>query len=189
MTKKIIPTKDSRQMQTVHKYFEGMEVIEATANLYIQPLQEDIDSGVPEDPRNCLFSRACQRMYNSRTVLFYGTIAYVDLMCEDGIRRVHRFQIGFQAQRYLRTFDDRRELSLKGFYLRAPTPSEVLSVVRKRSAEQHARNKQKRKALMKGETIVKNGTPKKRPAPKVGRLSILRNGTGMAQFPPSKIKA
>lgn len=162
------------------KWFGELEVIEAKKGIRIQPNESDIKNAVRNDPMKCVFSKACQRMWSAKTVVFFGTVAYVDLLDKNGVRHVERFMISSAGQKFIKAFDRGQKLSLKGFWLNAPTKSQT---AKERTKNSKQTSKARRKAILLGKTIVKGKLrPKRRPSQM--RLStFFRNGMGMAQFP------
>lgn len=162
--------------------FGDMEVVEASETLHIQPQRCDIESAAQDDPANCAFSRACQRMYDSSVVLFFSTVAYVDLLDEHGVRKVHRFRIDKPAQEFIKAFDAGEDVGPGGFRLSPPPPGMTLNGV----AEQRKRRTARRRAaLIKGETHEPD--PRFRHAgmnrPTAARFRNFRSGAGMVHFP------
>ena len=161
----------------LRRWFGNLEVIEAKAELRVQPNEEDIKNAIPNDPKNCVFSRACQRMWSSTAVVFFGTIAYVDLLDKNGVRHVERFTISSEGKRFIRAFDAKKPIRPKGFVLLPPTASTTIEARNARS------KKDRRRAVLKGKSTGSNARRPKR-KPTGIRLSVFRNGTGMVQFPP-----
>ncbi len=184
MTKnrKIKDINSNKNQSYIKKFYAGLEVVEAKNDLHIQPSEADIQTAIPNDPKNCIFSRACQRMWGAKSVVFFGTVAYVDLLCSDGKRRVHRFVLDKDAREYVREFDVGNPLDPRGFTLHKPPASGTVAAKSKQQ-----KKRRKRKALLKGETIIKMGAPRPVKKPRTMRISAFRNGTGMAQFPQVEV--
>lgn len=167
------------------RYFENLEVVEASAPLHLQPQHCDIETAQRDDPTNCAFSRACQRMYGSRVVLFFGTVAYVDLLDENGEKKIHRFVIDRKAQEFIKAFDAGEDVRPGGFRLSPPPPSSTLDGCATRSKKLKARI---RSALLKGEAYEPD--PKFRNEgmkhPNATRIRNFRTGTGMVHFPKAR---
>jgi hypothetical protein len=163
---------------SLRKWFGDLEVIEARHDIRIQPNEEDIKNAVPNDPTQCVFSQACRRMWSSNAVVFFGTVAYVDLLDKHGVRHVERFNISEQGKRFIREFDAGMTIAPKSFVLHAPSPRKTAAAINESIKEW----KRKRKAILKGRAV---GSKAKRPKRKPTglRLSMFRNGMGMAQFP------
>jgi hypothetical protein len=162
----------------LHRFFGDLEVVDAKKELRIQPSLEDIETAIPEDPHNCVFSRACQRMWGSTAVLFFGTIAYVDLLTNTGKRRIERFKISSEGQRFIQAVDSKKKKVAPAGFLLLP-PSRSLSLEGKRQVYSEYL-KRKKEALLVGKSKPKHGI---RPKPKTVRLAAFRNGSGMVHFP------
>lgn len=167
------------------RYFNGLRVVEATEALHIQPQRCDIETAERDDPANCAFSRACQRMYDSSVVLFFGTVAYVDLLDPDGDRRVHRFRIDPRAQAFIKAFDAGDDVKPGGFRLTPPPPAATLAGI---SARTKKRTVRIRESLLKGEAHepdqrFNHGGMRH---PNAKRIRNFRNGSGMVHFPKVK---
>jgi len=146
-----------------------IEIVDATSPLRVQPNQEDIRSAIAGDPMNCVLSRACQRSFGSKAVLFLGTVAYVDLLDEDGNRRLERFRIDGPGSRYIKAVDSFEPVSPRGFTL---TPQPVSSQ-RKAMRRYHKKYKKaEAEAKARGVTLG-DGTRRKRRPPTVARLATL----------------
>ena len=91
-------------MEVVRRWFEGLEVIEATEMLRIQPNEDDIVDAIASNAELCVFSRACKRQWNATKVMFFGTVAYIDLLDYEGKRHVERFTIPKKARAYILEF-------------------------------------------------------------------------------------
>jgi hypothetical protein len=174
--------RSSKRDSELRKVFGEYEVVDATTALHIQPQQCDIDAAVRGDPCNCAFSRACQRMYGSKFVLFFSHVAYVDLLDEGGARKIFRFRIEKAAREFIKAFDAGEEVTSGGFRLSPPPPSYTLEGLAKQGQRDKAR---RREALLKGETYEPD--PRFRNAgvksPGAERLRNFRHGTGMVHFP------
>lgn len=161
------------------RWFGDLEVVEASRDLHVQPKEEDAINGIRKDPSQCMFSKACQRMYDSTVVLFFGTVAYVDLLDEDGIRRVNRFMIDSPAQAVINAYDKGKKVNGAGFKLRAPRETETVD-------NKNQRNKERRESILKGERPrLLSGRKEKSqssPNPWPARMDFFRNGSGRVHF-------
>ena len=129
------------------------------------------------DPTQCAFSRACQRMWESSIVVFFSTVAYVDLLSDEGTRRVERFIISKGAQDFIRAFDDGEHVNPKGFVLSAPRPSQTVD----RQTQAQSDHKER---ILKG-TISGERGPQDPPRAYTWtnrRASFYRHGAGMVHF-------
>lgn len=177
VAKKGTPSADRVGLQ---KWFGNLQVIEAKTELRVQPNKADIECAVKADPRNCVFSKACQRMWGSTAVVFFGTVAYVDLLDSNGVRHVERFMIGREGKKFIRDFDAGKKLLPKGFRLPPPT--------RTQTAAGQAAKARRREALIKGRAISTNDAPRPKRKPTSIRLSVFRNGKGMVHFPQAQAR-
>lgn len=160
------------------KWFGDLEVIEATHSIRIQPNESDIENAVRNDPMNCIFSKACQRMWSSKAVVFFGTVAYVDLLDKNGIRHVERFSISAEGKRFIKAYDQKKKIMLKSFLLLPPAQTLTSKAVAKKSRKDR---QAKREAILLGKTT---GAKRPQRKPTGMRLStFFRNGNGMVQFP------
>lgn len=161
------------------RWFGDLPVIEAQKELRVQPNSDDIKNALKNDPANCAFSRACQRMWDSKVVLFFGHVAYVDLLGKEGKRRVERFMVSSAARQYIKDFDDGKTVPAAGFVLMPPSPSQTIEG---RAAAVRA----KRKALLKGRAVPskKHQRVAKKAAAHARhmRVSTFRSGRGMVYF-------
>lgn len=143
--------------------FGGLEVVDAREPLRIQPMECDVHGATVKDPTNCVFARAARRQYGALKVLFWKSTAYVDLVSEDGVRRVHRYLVSAPMYELLAAFDRGEPIEPgRAFILRPPTANERLPALRARSKERNKTEKGKlctrasavRKALGKAKTEV-----------------------------------
>lgn len=171
--------------EAIRRFFDGLEVIEAKRELRIQPNAVDSKDAVRDDPTACVFSRACQRVYGSQAVLFFKTIAYVDLLGtrgkSKGKRRIERFTIGHAGRKFIRDFDAGKVTSPAGFVLLPPSQCATLVGV----AQSKARLKKKsREAILVGQKRYGSKAKRKPRKASVSRIKGLRNGMGMVHFSP-----
>lgn len=113
------------------KFFDGLPIVEAKAPLRVQPSKADIRGATKNDPENCVFSRACKRMWDCDRVLFLGTRAYVELLDKRGKRHVERFDIDAASRKMIKDFDAGKTIDPAGFVLRPPCKSHTLEGLRK----------------------------------------------------------
>src|SRR5262249_38561966 len=106
------------------RYFLDMEVVDADHDLRVFVNKHDLECAERGNPTECVFAKACKRLYGSRAILFFRSVAYVDLPDEEGIRRVYRFLIGRAAKNAIEKYDRTGEAHPGGFLLSAPRPSE-----------------------------------------------------------------
>jgi hypothetical protein len=96
-----------RQADEVRAIFGGLEIIEATTDIVVYVTAEEQQYSKRGDPNNCMFSNACKRAFGSQGVLFYPSVAYVDMIDpRDPTRRiVMRFLLPPDTRRKLESFD------------------------------------------------------------------------------------
>lgn len=136
-------------------FFGDLPLVEARKPLRIQPSAVDIKTAKRKDPENCVFSKACKRMWNAKKVVFLGSRAYVQLLDQNGNPRIERFNISNQGQRMIQAFDAGKKVDPAGFILLPPGKSSTLSGIRKM-------NKMRRDGTIKN-LVPQRGSNKKRP--------------------------
>jgi hypothetical protein len=127
---------------------KDIETYDATFPLRVQPTEADMVGADPKDPFNCFFVRAIKRMYGSYAVVFWKTIAYVDLINGQGVRCIYRFSVPKDATVRLGRFD-RGEDFPKGaaITLLPPTKAETLQQKRRSASVRSKRYIDRRKQL------------------------------------------
>lgn len=108
-------------LQKVKEWFGGLPVVEAKHELRIQPSAADLARSIRNDAQRCVFSQCARRMWGASKVVFFGSMAYVDLLDERGNRRVERFRIGYAGRRLIKDFDMGKKVKLSGFLLKPPS--------------------------------------------------------------------
>lgn len=184
-------TSNTHRGAALKRWFGSSEVVDAKTDLYINVTKADIAKSKPGDICNCAFSTAAKRTYGSKSVLFMGTVAYVDLPLPTNPekRQICRFINSRVGVEFIRTFDaDKEKAQPGGFFLKAPAPSHTLEA----KATSHRRQDHRRRAAMKG---IRTGddvaSGKLKTAVRktfVGvRVNSFRNGQGMVQFVKEKV--
>ena len=139
-----------REARDVRSMFGDLPLIEAKAEMIVYVSASDVETGVPGDPEHCMFSQACKRAFGSRAVLFYPTVAYVDMLDEDGHRIVMRFRVADKTRRALQRFDALHAAAKDAeatFRLFPIPPKATLEAMRKRQ-------RQRTKAIKSGKHTV-----------------------------------
>lgn len=174
---------NARSLNEIKRVWGDIEVVDASKDLrvFIQP--EDVKKATKKDPGCCVFAQACKRQFAATKVLFWRSVAYVELPGPGGKRRVERFMLSSEMRDLIENFDKGNEIpTLAGFELKAPGPSRTFEG----NTARHRRFRAlKRKALIKG---VRKG--EKRGNQGDGRYSKpsivvdleVRHGTGRVQF-------
>lgn len=167
----------TREKAALDRFFEGLPVEEADAQLIVMASEGDAKGAERSDPANCALARACKRLYDSTAVLFFRTRAYIDLPNEKGKRVVKRFLLSDSARAAVVRFDRTGEFPPAGFVLAPPTKSQRLEYNRKQ-------NKQRRDAVLRGEREAP--TPNGVASVRGESLAFegVRSGTGMVHFSP-----
>jgi hypothetical protein len=177
---------ENKVLEAVKRFFgdEHLEVVGAVHELRLQPNTEDIATAIPNSPTNCALANAAHRMFGSTAVFFWGTVAYVDLIGPDGVRRIERFYLSKEAMRYAASLDLQQKIDPGGFILLPPTPSRRLDT----RLEKGRRLAARKKAKLVGQATGKSHSGKgKRKPPKA--YALTRNGTGQVQFIPGRTTA
>jgi hypothetical protein len=126
----------------IRRLWGKTEVVDALEPLRVIVEPCDVASAARTDPAHCVFANACRRLFRSSKVLFWRTVAYVELPDENGKKRVERFVMGETMRQVIASFD-RGEgvLPEAGFILRPPTSRETLERKREKGARSEARMK------------------------------------------------
>lgn len=160
-------TISGQQQEAFEKYFAGMPLKEAEADLYIHITAEEAVGGAPGDPENCAIAMSCRRVFGSTAVVIMRSIAYVDL---EGT--VYRFQVPKATlEKIIRPIDAGLTAEPGMYRLKKPGVNKTLE-------QQHVRNA-KRDARLKAQG--KPTRPVKRYPPRfvmAGHPGFLRNGSG-----------
>jgi hypothetical protein len=185
MTKKASPKKASRRVsvsdrasEIIQRTWGDVPVLDATENLRVFILPEDTVGAVRKDPGCCVFARACQRTFGATKVLFFRSVAYVELPDDAGKKRVERFTMTPGMRKLVEAFDAGKSVIPEGgFLLKAPTYSRTFEHSRAKKTAQRERQKLLGKAERKGNA----GSGRYEDAPLVVDLSV-RSGTGAVHF-------
>lgn len=168
----------SAQQEALTRTFGDLPVVDAKTDLRVPIMPVDIKKGVRKDPVRCALAQACIREWGSTAAVFFKTRAYVDIVGEDGVRRVERFTLSPASREVVESFDRGKPVPSDGrqMVLSAPTPGQTLDA-------EYARNKRYRRAVRKG-TYTRRG-PSRRgvSTPRAEPLDLeVRNGTGQWQM-------
>jgi hypothetical protein len=103
--------------------FQGRPVEEAKRALRVFPNANDADTAIQKDPAHCAFANACRRMFGSHEVVFFRTIAYVELPDGKGRGATHieRFYLPKAVRRQIIEFDRTGRFVADGYALAPPT--------------------------------------------------------------------
>jgi hypothetical protein len=98
-------TSNKQVLTYIHETLGDVEIKDATFKLRIQPLPVDAEGANPKDPFNCFYVHTIKRMYGCKIVVIWKTVAYLDMVDTDGIRRVYRFMISQETISRTAAFD------------------------------------------------------------------------------------
>lgn len=129
-----------REAHDIRQTFGDLPLVEAKAEMIVYVSRAEIDHSVRADPHNCMFSNACKRAFGSRAVLFYPTIAYVDMLDENGQRIVMRFRIGAKARAAIEAFDNAEGPQVEGTFKLSPVGKGQTLAESNKRARQRQRN-------------------------------------------------
>lgn len=173
----------SRSLNEIKRMWGDVEVVDAQKDLRVFVQPEDVKKATKKDPGCCVFAQACKRQFAATKVLFWRSIAYVELPGPDGTRRVERFTLSPEMRDLVENFDQGNYVATDaGFELKRPRPSRTFEG----NTARHRRYRAvKRKALIKG--VRKGEKQANRDKVKKSTTSIVvdlevRNGTGRVQF-------
>lgn len=153
----------------VGRFFRGLPVLEATEPLRITVLRQDIAQAQRLDPNNCVFAKACKRLFDSHAVLFLRRRAYVELPDSKGKRVVFRYIINDEMLDQIIAFDKTGIAPEGGFVLNPPSPSTTIDAIHKawKRHEADLRAGKKRKGPTRGPSKVR-----------AKAMSLVRDGRG-----------
>jgi hypothetical protein len=173
----------TRSTQEIQRHWGDIEVIDATKDLRVFIKPEDVASAKSKDPGCCVFAQACKRQFAATKVLFWRSVAYVELPGPDGKRRVERFELSPHMRQLIEDFDKGNAVPLSaGFELKRVRPHMTFEV--KRQNNNASREKRKNAAIngtREGTSSGNQGKGKYSKPPIVIDLEV-RNGKGMVQF-------
>ncbi len=172
--------------QEIKRIWGDMEVVDSEKELRVFIAPEDVAKATRKDPAYCVFAQACRRQFHATKVLFYRSVAYIDLPFE-GRRRVERFLMPDKMRDLVESFDrGETKIPQDGFVLKAPTPSNTLNNTAKKSSEDRLRAKRRMLEGQSAEVRKKSpglgqGKGKFRDKPLVMDLAV-RSGIGAVHF-------
>jgi hypothetical protein len=158
----------------INRFYGDLPVGDSDDDLRM-PLDEvDKRKGVRGDPAKCAVALGLSRYFGATAALVFKTVAYVDILGEDGVRRVERFKLSKASQATVEAFDRGEPIPADGraLVLKAPSSGERLDAKLKRS--------RRREKALKGD--YRGPAKKPRPAPKDMKV---RNGSGQWQMRPA----
>lgn len=150
---------------TVRRLWGNLPVKDATEILRVMPTERDVTKATRHDPSACAMAQACRRMFHSRSVLFFRTVAYVDVPQANGTRAVERYFLNANAREQILRFDRTGKFDPAGYTLHAPHKSKRLDAIAKKSREYYSQVEDKY-----------NFNKRHKATPRV--IHNVRNGTG-----------
>lgn len=142
--------RSTQQAKVLEQVFGDLPIVDAYAPLRIMVTPADVKGSKKKDPANCALSRACRRQFGSSKVLFFRSKAYVDLPNEDGELEVNRFYLLHKHREAIIHFDKTGEMTLGCIFLSTPTPSQKLSVERRKNERRQQRINQHKQKVNNG---------------------------------------
>lgn len=121
-----------REAGDLRQAFGELPIVEAKADTIVYVSRDEIGHSVRRDPHNCVFANACKRAFGSRAVLFYPTIAYVDMLDSEGNRVVMRFRVSSKTRAAIERFDQVGDAAEATFVLSAIPKGSTLAAEAKR---------------------------------------------------------
>lgn len=100
-----MPSTIKGRQKSIFQNFGNTPVVDGDDPLRLHPKEEDALGAVCKSPTECVLARCARRMYGSTAVVFLKTSCYVDMLDEDGIRRVHRWPVPARVRKQLERFD------------------------------------------------------------------------------------
>jgi hypothetical protein len=173
----------SKSNNEIRRLWGDIEVVDAKKDLRVFISPEDVRSATAKDPGCCVFAQACKRQFSATKVLFWRSVAYVELPGQNGKRRVERFALSPQMRSLIEDFDRGRPVAMDaGFELQAVKPS--MQFERKRLVCTKWRERRK-KALLNGTRL--NASSGNQGKGKYSKPAIVvdlevRSGRGRVQF-------
>jgi hypothetical protein len=176
-TKQINSGRKHKSSDQIQRLWGDIGVVDAKNDLRVFIHPEDIRKATRKDPGCCVFAEACKRQFSATKVLFWRSVAYVELPGPGGLPRVERFLLSSVTRRLIENFDKGNDLGTNlGFDLIRPKPSMTLKAKTQRN---------RKTALLKGISKVKSKAT--RPNGRFNDPAIVidlsvRNGSGRVQF-------
>lgn len=145
----------------VKRFFHGMPVVDAKRELRVFILPEDIANAERSNPTECVFAKACKRLFGSHRVAFFHGVAYAELPLPTGSSRIERFMLPKATRDSILVWDRAGVADPGGYLLLPPSIGETLD----------------HKLQWRRRQNYKRPVQKKPPAP-----VDFRSGTGLVKF-------
>lgn len=178
--------KPSPTTSILKRMFGDLPVRDARHELRVFALPCDIKDAKTGDPSQCVFAKACHRLFDAKKVFFFRSVAYLDLLQDDGNRVIERFIVPEKVKNLIIEFDKTGICPPGGFVLEPPTLSQRLDSGKRRRQSRDAakRNydtkkrrdrKKRREAVLKGDSVPTQDA-------KEWEITHQRWGNGMVHF-------
>lgn len=160
MPQKLSPRgRGKKGRDAILRLFHGVPVRDAKHPLRVVPLARDIRGAKTKDPQNCVLARACRRMFRTSTILFWRSVAYVELPDERGKPHVERFVLSQHMRENIALFDRTGKADPAGYTLNPPAIGQTLEHKRRYQAEwaSKAQPKRNKRIHVSGNFEVRDG--------------------------------
>lgn len=125
--------KNDEGMREIRRLWGDIDVIDSAKDLRLMIVPSDVASAKRKDPGACVFAQACKRSFGSSKVLFFRSVAYVEIPDSAGRLRIERFIMPPPMRAMIEAFDKgEATLPKAGFILKAPSYARRLDNERKR---------------------------------------------------------
>ena len=171
------------QVEILKRFFKGLPVREADGDLLVSVLRSDGVYAKRNNPEECVFSKSCQRLYNSTAVVFFAKVVYMDLPDEEGNRVVFRFLGSEKMCRAIKKYDETGTFEPGIYKLLAPAKSQQLNVIRERSRLRTTELTKAKKRVLerRRKALIKNKARRVKTLTSAGIVGFVRNGGGLVQ--------
>ena len=127
LAKRTSASRNTKSYEHIRRHWGDIEVVDAANDLRVFVQPQDVASATTKDPGCCVFAQACKRQFAATKVMFWKSVAYVELPGPDGTRRVERFTMSPDMRNLVENFDQGKSvIPDAGFLLKAPRPSYTL---------------------------------------------------------------
>ncbi len=159
-------------MKKLGRMFDGIQVVDAKKELRVFVNAKDISTAIRKDPAHCAFSNACRRLYGTHSVVFFRTVAYVELPDGKGSTRIERFSLRKITRKLIIKFDRTGKASPDGYSLLPPSKGFTMDH-RRKVGQEYATSGARREM----DARRRDPSHKKKKEP-----TGLRSGKGIVQF-------
>ncbi len=122
--------KTATHNKLIERLFNGLPVVDAKKDMVIKAIAADVKAAKRRDPFNCVFAKACKRLFGSHTVAFFRNYAYVE-----NNNQIERFSLPRATRDSVMMFDKAGKAEPGGYLLRPPSPSDTLEARTQRGRE------------------------------------------------------